>query len=538
LASRSDPYALIGTSFKDRYVALEFTGVGRYAAVYRARDTKTEKPVALRLLKVKDTLTPSRRTIVVEHLRALMRPISEVSRRFALFADVLEVSTMGTAAGRWMPVLVQTWMEGESLEAALVRERRAEMPPRSVARAIDLLTPVADALGYAHARGFTHGCLATRNVFVQGAPKEGFRTAGIGDLGMAQALAQVQERSRAFAEVPDGPTYFFAATHGSPENFAGDRARPGPTSDVFSLALLVVELVAGVPPLGEGDDAQLATAAMDAATRPTARAHDRLGTPALTVLERALAVDPASRYATASAFWEALRAAARLGQPRRISSDRRLAAVPSQRFPRIDTIPQWPAVRPSELPPSMLAPPSSIPPPALLAAPPEPPPRPPSTPPPAFVQLAQVVPAFPAVPVSLDAPPCESPSDVYERVTSPSPEPYLRESRAPSRWQSEMPPSMQVDRAPRSVPMERAAAIEPPVPTQRVPQVIPPEAAPPSMPLERAPQSMPMELAPSSWRDRRRSSTPPPGFFEKSPPSSEETNPLFGGQPRARLQTG
>ena len=60
---------------------------------------------------------------------------------------------------------------------------------------------------------------------------------------MAQALAKTQERDRPFAEPPYGGLHFFAPTHGAPEHFAGETTSLGPASDVFALALVVVELV-------------------------------------------------------------------------------------------------------------------------------------------------------------------------------------------------------------------------------------------------------------------------------------------------------
>ena len=79
-----------------------------------------------------------------------------------------------------------------------------------------------------------------------------------------------QEKDRAFAEPPSGSLYFFAPAYGAPEHFAGDLAFLGPQSDVFALALIVVELVSGGLPLGDGDDERL-LAALDPVTRRLAR---------------------------------------------------------------------------------------------------------------------------------------------------------------------------------------------------------------------------------------------------------------------------
>ena len=330
MSSRLDPHALIGTKFRDRYLVEAFAGAGRFSAVYRATDTSTERPVALRLLRVKDTLMPSRQAIIVDRLRSLTRSISEVAAPCPSFADVLEVGRLITSQGRWMPVVVQTWMAGETLETVLARERLAELPPRSLANAIDLLTPVADALGYAHARGLVHGSLSPRTLFVRAAAREGGSGIEILDLGIAQALATTQAWDRAFEEPAYGALHFFAPTYRSPEHFRGDPPALVPASDVFALALIVVELVSGAsPPPGDGDDDQFSAAALDPVSLPAFGAHRRILGYVESVFARALAVRVEDRFASVSAFWEALRAASRMTALRPSSRSSRPPPLPA-----------------------------------------------------------------------------------------------------------------------------------------------------------------------------------------------------------------
>ena len=280
--ARIDPYALVGTTVRERYSVDRFVGVGRYSAVYRGTELETLCPVGLRLIKVRTTLTPScRRTIVLERLRGLARPMTEVAQQCATFADTIEVGALITAQGRWLPVVAQAWLEGETLEAKLSLERAHGSAPRSLGRAMDMLAPIADALGYAHARGVVHGSLAPRNLFVR---DDGLVQAL--DLAMALALDTIQRKDGALSESPS-PVYCFVPSHGAPEQFAaaaaanpmGARARygeVGPASDVFALALVLTELVTGVAPLGEGDDAQLEAAALESGAPPdAARARAR-----------------------------------------------------------------------------------------------------------------------------------------------------------------------------------------------------------------------------------------------------------------------
>jgi serine/threonine-protein kinase len=302
-----DPYSLVGTTVRERFSVDQFVSVGRFSAIYRGTELSTLSPVALRLLRVRENLTPSARQVTVERVRGQLRPVNEIAQHCPAFADVLEVGALITAHGRWLPIVVQSWLDGRTLEAKLAEERLRRTAPRPLPRAMDLLTPVADALAYAHARGAMHGSLAPRNVFL--------RTDGlvqITDLGMAQTLSAIQARDRAFVEAGPPPPCF-TPSHGAPEQFDARFGAMGPATDVFALALIVLELVSGRPALGDGDDASLLAAAVNPARRPTPRTLGvELGDHVESVFERALAVRAADRFASVTSFWDALRAASRV----------------------------------------------------------------------------------------------------------------------------------------------------------------------------------------------------------------------------------
>jgi serine/threonine-protein kinase len=361
--------------------------VGRFSAVYRASETfpaqgprghfssasesaaqvprgqfspasepAPTRAVALRLLKVRRNTTPSERTIIIERLRGLTQPIADIAVHCPALAPTTEVAGL-VAGGRWMPVMVQAWVEGETLESLLVSERQREVPPRSLARVIDLLTPLADALGYAHSRSLVHGSLSPRNVVVRDLVRDGWKSLEVLDLGVSQALATVQARDVAFDDEAGARIFFFAPAYGSPEHFADSLPALTPASDVFSLALMTVEMVTGRAPLGEGDDEALERASVDPAVRPTPRPLGRdFGSFVEAIFERALAVDPRERYATVSSFWDALRAASRMSTVRPARSVRppplpdgesgrssaRFAPLETSLFDAIDPFPEQP----------------------------------------------------------------------------------------------------------------------------------------------------------------------------------------------------
>src|SRR5262249_21781130 len=153
-----------------------------------------------------------------------------------------EVASAVTADGRWMPFMVQTWLDGASLESIVVGERSREDEPRTLHQAMDLLAPVADALAYAHARGVVHGGVSPRNVFVRETNGDDWCIVEVLDLGVAAMIEAAQSCDHAFHASGAGLACF-VPTYGAPEQFSKAYGQIGPWTDVFALALILVELV-------------------------------------------------------------------------------------------------------------------------------------------------------------------------------------------------------------------------------------------------------------------------------------------------------
>ena len=110
--------------------------------------------------------------------------------------------------------------------------------------------------------------------------------------------------------MPSGfePITFFTPDYAAPEQFRGEESSIGPWTDVFALALVLVELMLGGRPALRGNslDALRATSE-DPTERPTPRAHGlELPNAVESVFERALAVEPHDRFHTAGDFLQAL----------------------------------------------------------------------------------------------------------------------------------------------------------------------------------------------------------------------------------------
>ena len=311
MAARMDPYALVGTTIGQRYSVDFFVGVGRFSVVYRGTQIDTLRPVALKFLKVRRDLERSSRTVVMQRLHDAKATLGDIAQHCPTFCEILDTSALVTADGRWVPFVVQSWLDGTPLESELVNDALHGQRWRTLTEAIDLLAPVADALAYAHARGVIHGGLAPRSLYLQNESME-WRVTDVLDLGVADVLSGAQKDARSFVE-EDAPLLCFAPAYGAPEQFSNLHGDVGPATDVYALALIVVELLVGRSPLGDGDDELLEAVSTDPSERPTpATLGLDVGRYVEAVLARALAVDPDQRYATITAFWDALRAAHRM----------------------------------------------------------------------------------------------------------------------------------------------------------------------------------------------------------------------------------
>jgi eukaryotic-like serine/threonine-protein kinase len=310
-APTSDPFGLIGTTIQDKYRIVSAVGTGGFGVVYRGVHTGFGEPIAIKCLKLPAELDPEQRAKLLTRLQDEGRVLHRLSRLSSGIVQALDVGAVTTAHGQWVPYLVLEWLEGQTL-AEWVKERRGRGENRmTLAEAVELLEPAARALGVAHEQKVAHRDVKPDNLVLTDV--SGKRTLKILDFGIAKVLAQSSEFTAAAAATQKAATAF-TPSYGAPEQFNKKRGATGPWTDVFGLALILVELVSGERAL-DGDDAtQLYIAAADPAARPTLRYRGVSTSDAVeTVMQRALAVDPHDRYPDAGSFWGELRAALRSG---------------------------------------------------------------------------------------------------------------------------------------------------------------------------------------------------------------------------------
>ena len=257
---------------------LEKVGEGAFGEVYRARDTRLDREVALKLLRRQDS----------QHARAASAVIDE-GRMLAQVRhpNVVTVHGADRSGGR-----VGLWMEfihGRTLEQVL-----SEQGPFGAAEATRIGLDVCRALSAVHQAGLLHRDIKARNVMRE----DGGRIV-LMDFGTS--LDQTDDS--------DGDASAFAGTplYMAPEILAGQAASVH--SDIYSVGVLLYRLVTGSYPV-QGRSVADVRAAHARGVRAFLRdARPDLPERFVQVVERALSPHPDGRYASADAMDAALAAA-------------------------------------------------------------------------------------------------------------------------------------------------------------------------------------------------------------------------------------
>ena len=274
-----------------RYEILEKLGEGGMGVLYRARDTRLSRTVALKLLHGDALVDPNRRARFVREARAA----SALSHpNIVTVYDIDE-----TADG--VQCIAMEYVEGRSLD------RRLGEGPLPVEEALRYGIDVARALGAAHAAGIVHRDVKPANVMVTRSGQVKVLDFGLAKLGavmdgsgLATEATLTRDAKTREGLVLGTPAYM------SPEQARGEVVDA--RSDVFSCGALLYEMLAGRRPFdGPSVAALLSSILRD---DPTPLASVRRGVPAdlAAVVMRCLARDRDARYADGNELAKALAA--------------------------------------------------------------------------------------------------------------------------------------------------------------------------------------------------------------------------------------
>ncbi len=267
----------ITTALSDRYVIQRELGAGGMAVVYLAHDRKLDREVALKVLRPELGAVLGSERFLTE---------IKISARLD-HPHILTLIDSGDADGFLYYVL--PYVRGESLRDKLNREQQL-----SIDEAIAITKQVASALDYAHRQGLVHRDIKPENIMLQ----EG--EAMLTDFGIALAVKEAGGNRLTQTGLSLGTPQYM-----SPEQATGDRGIDA-RSDIYSLASVLYEMLAGEPPV-TGATAQ----AMIAKLMTEKPAHlrtlrDTVPQGVEDAVTKALAKTPADRFGTAEEFARAL----------------------------------------------------------------------------------------------------------------------------------------------------------------------------------------------------------------------------------------
>lgn len=294
----------------DHYEVLGLVGQGGTGVVLRARDTKLQRVVAIKVLNASLATSREARRRFVREARAA------AAVRDPHVIDIYAVCDEGP-----VPYMVMEYVDGCTLEA-LIRERG----PLDVSEVLRIGIQVATGLAAAHKQGLIHRDIKPANTLLE----NGVQRVKLTDFGLARAADDASLTQSGF--IAGTPAYM------SPEQINGDPIDH--RSDQFSLGSMLYEMTTGRAPFRAPNTAALLRRIVDEAPEPIHEINPEVPDSLNRLIERLHAKNPADRPASATEIAESLgrmlaevQARGATGQPapeRRLSGPRR--KVPIRRW--------------------------------------------------------------------------------------------------------------------------------------------------------------------------------------------------------------
>lgn len=218
------------TLLNGRYALIAQQGSGGMSVIYQAIDRALGRTVAVKILRPSLTTDPS----FLEKFRNEARSVANLSH-----PNIVTVHDVGSDGATHF--IVMELVDGKDLKKII-----KEVGALPIDRALDLGIQMCAGIGYAHRSGLVHADVKPQNMLVtqQDVVK-------VTDFGIAQAATDTQPVQR--AEVVWGSPHYFA-----PEQARGER--PTPASDVYSIGIVMFEMLTGRLPYAGADQQALAMA--------------------------------------------------------------------------------------------------------------------------------------------------------------------------------------------------------------------------------------------------------------------------------------
>lgn len=258
-----------GMLLNNRYQLLERLGSGGMSDVFRARDLMLERSVAIKVLHEQYSNDSS----FQQRFRQEARAAANLSH-----PNIVTVHDFGLDHGQLF--IVMEHIPGKDLKTLLRQRGRF-----SVEDAIPLMVQACAGIGYAHRAGLVHCDIKPHNMIVT--PDARLK---VTDFGIARALSTILPDERADV-VWGSPQYF------SPEQATGEA--PSPASDVYSLGIVLYEVLTGALPFTAPTSEELARMHLQASPIPPSEYIPDIPSALEQIVLKVLSKEPAARYRTA-----------------------------------------------------------------------------------------------------------------------------------------------------------------------------------------------------------------------------------------------
>ena len=274
---------MIGRTFDDKYRLDEKLGVGGMGTVYRATHLLIDRPVAIKVL--------SSRFVEDEAAQIRFRREARAAGRLQ-HANAVTVTDFGTTADGHVYIVM------ELLEGRTLRDVLAHDAPLDTARAVSLMLQISAAVGAAHEAGIIHRDLKPANIFIVQRPNAP-ASVKVLDFGIAKLAAEALEEDDHMTLTQVGvmigtPRYM------SPEQCDGVQLTPA--SDVYSLGIILYEMLTGITPFIGSTPLAVAMKHSSAPPRPPSEIVATIPPAIEGVVLHALEKNPGHRPANAEEF--------------------------------------------------------------------------------------------------------------------------------------------------------------------------------------------------------------------------------------------
>ncbi len=267
------------TVLNDRYELQQRIGRGGMADVFLARDLLLDRPVAIKVLFPEFAVDPN----FVERFRREAQAAANLNH-----PNIVGVYDWGKYANTYF--MAMEYVQGRTLADILKANGHV-----TSTQAAEIAGEVAAALGFAHRNGVVHRDIKPANILI-GANGQ----VKVADFGIARAMNAPTESSLTQAGSVMG-----TATYFSPEQAQG--AQPDPRSDLYSLGIVLYEMVSGRPPFSGENPVSIAYKQVHENPQPLNQLVADVPKPFEAIVAKLLAKKPEIRYQTAEAVRDELR---------------------------------------------------------------------------------------------------------------------------------------------------------------------------------------------------------------------------------------